>query len=284
MSEENNREEQNQVFQTSPPPLPSPNRVAQQSGFEIPVEVVPLPSKGAVYNVDNPLCNEQNVEIKAMTAKEEDLLTSQALIKNGTVLSKLLESCILNKTIHADGMVTGDRNAVLTALRISGYGPEYEVRTKCPECDEEFNHVFNLAEIPIKPLGAKPLESNTNIFSFTLPSSQKTVYFKLLTGADELDLSRSNAGRRKVSVQIQRNVTSRLAKSILAIDSERDPQKLAYAVQNMAARDSRALRNYIDDIEPGMNMKQNISCEYCGERSEVRVPLGLTFFWPDASV
>jgi len=280
MSEQPTREEQNQVFQ-QPPQAPPVSHVAQQSGYQVPVEVVPLPSKGVVYDLSNPLHNEEEVEIKAMTAKEEDLLTSQALIKNGTVLSKLLESCILNKTINAGSLLTGDRNAVLTALRISGYGPEYNVRVSCPECDEEFEHSFDLSRIPIKPLTAKPVERNTNIFSFSLPSG-KTVYFRLLTGDDELELSKRTAGRKKVATQIEKNVTGRLLMSILQIDNEKDPQKLAYMVQNMPVRDSKALRDYIDEIEPGMDMRQELDCEYCGSRSEVRVPLGLTFFWPDA--
>jgi len=271
------REEQNKTFQTPPPPAKT------SQTYEVPAEVVPLPSCGKVYPPDHPLHNETTIEIKAMTANEEDLLTSQALIKNGTVISKLLDACILNRLVNSNSMVTGDRNAVLFALRISGYGPEYDVKISCPRCKEDFEHSFDLSALLVKSLRDEPVTPHTNIFQYQLPRSKQLVYFKLLTGADELSLSRAATGRKKVSKQIEQNVTSRLMHSIIAIGDEKDPHKLAKAVKNMPVADSRALRRHIEKIEPGINMKQSLECEFCGETSEVRVPLGLTFFWPDAS-
>lgn len=282
MSDEKTREEKNQVFQ--PPTQQQMSNVERQSGFEVPVETVPLPSRGIIYAPDHPLHMAKSIDIKAMTAKEEDLLTSQALIKNGTVLSKLLESCILNKLLDADTMITGDRNAILTALRITGYGQGYDIKIRCPECDKTFENTFDLSQIPVKPLGAEPLEPGRNLFGFKLPRSGKAVQFRLLTGADELELSRAARGRQKFGSQVEQGVTSRLLQSVVSIGEDRDPQKLAYAIQNMSAGDSRALRKYIDRVEPGLKMRQMIECEFCGEQSEVNVPLGLTFFWPDAGV
>ncbi len=89
-------------------------------GYEVPVEAVPLPSKGTVYPADSPLHGQETVEIRAMTAKEEDILTSRALIKKGTVITHLIQSCLVNKQIDVNEMLVGDRNAIMTALRITG--------------------------------------------------------------------------------------------------------------------------------------------------------------------
>jgi len=257
------------------------NSLSQEVGFEIPVETVPLPSKGVLYGLGHPLSNEEHVEIKCMTAKEEDLLTSRALIKNGTVISKLLQSCMLNKIIDPDDLLTGDRNAILIAIRVTGYGSDYGVKIDCPECNEQFENEFSLNSLEIKNLGAQPLQPNMNLFSFTLPITKKEVHFKLLTGRDEAELLEIEKRRKKIGQQVEASVTGRLSKCIVSIGGVSDGTKLARQVANMPAGDSRALRKYIDDIEPSVEMKQWVTCPSCGEQSEVNIPLGISFFWPD---
>ena len=96
--------------------------------FEIQTETIELPSKGLIYPEDNPLSSGK-VEIKYMTAKEEDILSNQTYIQNGTVLEKLLESVIVSK-INLKDLIIGDNNAVLIATRILGYGADYTVNMK----------------------------------------------------------------------------------------------------------------------------------------------------------
>lgn len=265
----------------APQPKSQLENVSRESGFQVPVETVTLPSRGLVYPPDHPFCNSENVEIKCMTAKEEDLLTSRSLIKNGTVISKLLESCILNKAVNAGSLLSGDRTALLIAIRVTGYGGTYESKVLCSECDEEFEHSFNLGALKIKGLSAQPVQPNTNLFNYTLPISGKRVEFKLLTGNDDLEISQIAERKRKLG-SVENAVTTRMFQSIVSIDGETDRQKIAYAINNMPAGDSRALRKYIDQIEPEVEMKQWARCPHCSEESEVSVPLGLTFFWPDA--
>jgi hypothetical protein len=266
----------------APPAAPPAASAPPESGYEIPVESVSLPSKGMVYPPNHPLCNEDRVDIKCMTAKEEDLLTSRALIKNGTVISKLLQSCLLNKTVNPDDLLTGDRNALLIAIRVTGYGSDYRVKIDCPECDETFENEFSLAGLEFKTLGAVPLQQNVNLFNFTLPISKKEVQFKLLTGKDEMEMMEADKRRKKLGQQVETSVTGRLFKCIVSLDGVTDGTKLARAVSNMPAGDSRALRKYIDTIEPSVQMKQWAKCRSCGEQSEVDIPLGISFFWPDA--
>lgn len=259
------------------------NSLSQEVGYEMPVENVFLPSKGMLYSADHPLCNAESTEIKCMTAKEEDLLTSRALIKNGTVISKLLQSCMLNKMVDPENLLSGDRNALLIAIRVTGYGADYTVKIDCPDCDEQFENEFSLNGLEMKGLGAQPLAPNTNLFSFVLPVTKREVQFKLLTGKDEAELLDADKRRKKLAVsQVETTVTGRLFKSIVSLDGVTDGTKLARQVANMPAGDSRALRKYMDTIEPGVQMKQFAKCTSCGEQSEVDIPLGITFFWPDA--
>jgi len=271
----------NNIFKT-----PDQKRVLEslsnEIGFEVPVDLVALPSQGLIYSPEHPLCNTEEIEVKCLTAKEEDLLSSRALIKSGTVLSRLIQSCLINKSVDPETLLTGDRNAILAAIRITGYGPEYEVRISCPSCLEEFDNVFTLNNLKIDRLSAVPIQENVNIFSYILPLSGLEVHFKLLTGKDEREMIReSDAKKKKLGVQTENLITSRLFHSIVSISGENDRLKILRIVSNLRAGDSRALRKYIDKIEPGIDMTQDLNCPLCGEVSEVDIPLGMNFFWPD---
>jgi hypothetical protein len=257
---------------------------AKETGFEIPVEIVSLPSKGLLYPQEHPLYNEESVEIKAMTAREEDLLTSRALIKNKTVTSALMKACILNKLVDPEDLLIGDRNAILIGIRVTGYGSDYGVKIKCPECEEEFDNSFSLSGLQIKPLTATPVQPNMNLFSFKLPLSGQEVQFKLLTGKDEVEMDLMAERKKKLGSQVENSITSRLFQSIVSISGETDRNKISNAVNNLRAADARALRTYMKDIMPDVDMKQEVKCTKCPAVSEVDVPIGPTFFWPDIDV
>ena len=257
------------------------NVMKDDFSFEIPVESVPLPTKGLVYPVDSPIHGCETVDIKAMTAKEEDILTSRALIKKGTVITALLQSCLIDKAIQTDKMLSGDRNAIMTALRVTGYGADYKVEVECPACDERSKQDFNLAELPIKRLGIDPIAPGANLFEFELPVTKKKVHFRFLTGEDEREMS-TIAERRKKSGMNDAMVTQRLHQTIVSIDGVTDKNKINMFVRNMPARDSLSLRKYMEEHEPGIEMKAWMECPHCFESSEVRLPMGASFFWPDS--
>ena len=272
-------------FQEEPSKLTVEQKPTQQQQtqgqYQVPVEIVALPSAGQIYPVGHPLCNEQSLEIKAMTAKEEDILTSRALLKNGTLLTQLLKSCILNKTINPDEMLIGDRNAILVGIRVTGYGADYAVNVTCPACGQDFVNHFSLAGLKLKNLTVKPVQPNTNLFEFTLPSSGQVVHFKLLNGQDETEVAKIMESKKKLGNPVEAGVTTRLFQSVVSINGESERSRVKYLVENMRALDSRALRKYIDDIEPGVDMSQKILCSACDTQSEVVMPLGMSFFWPD---
>ncbi len=270
----------NEIFQKPAGKLES---MSKDLGFDIPVDAVTLPSKGAIYPPEHPLSNTEVVEIKCMTAKEEDLLTSRALIKNGTVITQLLRSCITQKTVDPDDLLSGDRNAILIAIRVSGYGPEYKVQIECPSCKESFVNAFSLSSLKIKRLGAEPVSPNANVFEYTTPINKLRVHFKLFTGKDEAEMSKEQEAKKKLGSQIDNLVTSRLLHGVVSINGETDKGKLARMITNMIAGDAKALRNYMDKIEPGIDMRQEATCSHCHSSAEVDIPLGISFFWPDST-
>ena len=256
--------------------------MSEDFGYEVPVESVPLPSNGIIYPVESTLHNAETVDIRAMTAREEDILTSRALIKKGTVITELIKSCLVDKTIDVDEMVTGDRNAIMTALRITGYGSQYTVEVDCPECGESSKQDFQLTELPIKRLESSPVAVGAHLFEFTLPLTKKTVHYKYMTGKDEANISVLQERRKKQKLQSDNLVTTRLEHQIVAIDGIKDRLKISQFIRSMPARDSLALRKKIDNTEPGIDMTAWMDCPHCFETSEVRLPMGASFFWPDS--
>lgn len=280
------RSEKNEIFKgdnpgARHPGMPTRNVMKDDFGFEIPVETVPLPSRGITYTSDDPLCNIETIDIRAMTAKEEDILTSKALIKKGTVITHLLKSCLVNKSIEPDRMLAGDRNAVMTALRITGYGADYNVEVDCPSCGERSKQTFNLTELPIKRLDLVPVSEGANLFEFKLPMCEKNVRFKFLTGVDEQEIMITMERKKKSGLAGENLVTTRLQHAIVSIEGITDRNKISMFIRNMPARDSLELRRYIDKAEPGVDMKSWMDCPACLESSEVRLPMGASFFWPD---
>jgi hypothetical protein len=283
------------VAEPTPPPARQANAVfaggtmaqvahAQQMGKlddVIPDETIPLPSMGKIYDEGDPLHMQSSIDIKVMTAREEDILTNRALIKKGTVITELLRSCIVNKAVNVDNMIAGDRNAVMVALRVTGYGSDYPVEIECSECGYKHKHSFTLSKLPVKTLDIDPITPGANLFKFKLPISQKTVYFKYLTGTDEEEISVVQEKMRKLGHINDNLITTRLKYSIQQIEDVTDKALIERFVGRMRARDSLALRKYMDRNEPTVEMKESVKCPACEHEEEVQVPIGVGFFWPD---
>ena len=238
--------------------------------FKFPTEEVELPSKGLLYPEDHPL-KSGKVEIKYMTAKEEDILSNSAYIQKGIVLDKLLESVLITKVKLKDILI-GDKNAILVAARILGYGKEYSFEYNGERVD------IDLTELDNKPFDESSLIDGKNEFSFTLPHSNTPITFKVLDGHDEAKLENEIKGLKKLYKDNVPELTTRLKHIIVSVNGETDSKVIREFVDNyLLARDSRALREYIRKVQPDIDM--NITLD-SGE--EVEVPLGLGFFWPDS--
>jgi len=170
----------------------------------------------------------------------------------------------------------GDRNDLLFSIRDSGYGKEYEAKIECPECKEQFDHVFDLSQLEIQRLSAEPIHPNINLFDYVLPISKVPVQFRLLIGKDEDAISKELERKKKITKsQIDNSVTTRLFYSIVSFAGETDRTKIMRSINTMRAGDARALRKYMQKIEPTVIMEQWAKCSHCGEESKVDVPLGL---------
>lgn len=264
------------------PMVSAADKVKTEFGIDIPLETVPLPSSGKVYPQSSNLYGSETVDIRAMTAREEDILTSRALLKKGTVITELIRSCLVDRSINPNELLGGDRNALMVAIRITGYGPDYKAEIQCGECGTKSQHDFNLAELPVRRLTIDPVTAGSNLFEFVLPFSRKIVKFRFLTGRDEEEIVSTSEKQKKLGLSTESNVTTGLLHAIVSIDGVEDRAKIANFVKHMPARDSLALRNYIKENEPGVIMKQETSCPSCGHSEEVGMPLGVNFLWPQS--
>jgi len=252
--------------------------------FVVPTEFVELPSKGRFYPENHPLHNQETIEIKQMTAKEEDMLSSRALLKKGVAIDRVLQSIVINNAIKVDSMLIGDRNALLIAARVSGYGQNYETAVNCPACGENQKHSFDLLELENTALDPDETHNITNnndgTFTTTLPRSGAVVDFRLLNGRDEkalVDLAENNRKRKRADSL----VTSQLKMLIVTVNGESDQSIVAQVAESIPSIDARHLRNCYKEIAPNVDMTQFFECESCGHEQELEVPLTADFFWPD---
>lgn len=244
--------------------------------FDFPTEVIDLPSEGKVYPSDNPLSSGK-VTLKYMTAKEEDILSSQNLIKKGIVLDKLFESIIVDD-VNIDDITIGDKNAIILATRVLGYGPEYPMKFYSAVSGEETETVVHLGKVKTKEVDLSGF-NNKNEFEFTTPVGKNKLVFKLLTHGDEKAIEKDIAALEKFNKDASFDITTRLRYMILSIDGNSDVGAINKFVSNMLVRDSRAFRNHVKKIQPDMDM--TYSYEHPGgEREEVPIQLGVNFFWP----
>jgi len=254
----------------------------ETSPFRIPTEFVPLPSFGLVYPPTSPLYNVKEIELRYMTAADEDILTSRSLLRSGKAIDAVLQNCIVDKRINAEQLISGDKNALVTFLRVSGYGPEYSVEISCPSCGEESKYDFDLSQLEMKTLDIEPVEPGENRFPFTLPSMGAEIEFKFLNSAEEKEISDAQDKLKKTTRSpVDRNVTTRLKNTIISVQGNTDHTYINQFVDSLNVRDSRAIRKYMEDNTPDLDMKQEFSCVHCGHRGEVDIPITVGFFWPD---
>ena len=225
--------------------IPVSNIMKDEFGWEVPVESVPLPSRGVLYSPDSLLYNTETLQIKAMTAREEDILTSQAYIKENNVVEKLIESCLIDKSINTNDLITGDRNALMVSIRITGYGSDYNITHNCNKCNHHNKVKVQLSNLGIKRLEQEPVEPGKNLFAYKLPITQKTVYFKFLNGHDQKEIAIKEKRLKKAGVVYDNTITSYLENTIVSIDGITDKNKIHHFIKNMPALDSRKLRKHI---------------------------------------
>lgn len=242
--------------------------------FNLPTETVELPSKGILYPKDSPLASGK-IEMKYMTAKEEDILTNMNYIKQGIVIDKLLQSLIVTK-VDYDQLLIADKEAIMIAARILSYGKDYEIEVY------DQRQVIDLTTLQNKEVDTDVYTEGVNEFEFVLPHTNNVITFKLLTHADEKAVEQEVKGLQKINKDNITESTTKLKRMITSVNGLREVKDIREFVDNyLLAKDARALREYYQKINPGVNLKIQVTNPDGGEE-DIDLPIGIDFFWPDA--
>ena len=267
-------------------PTPPQQTTAPSEGFSfvVPTEFVELPSQGKFYPPDHPLHAKTTIEIKQMTAKEEDMLTSRSLLRKGVALDRVLQSVIVDKSIVPDHLLVGDRNAIIVAMRVSGYGSDYATQVTCPACTTPQKYSFNLNEIEVFEgdyhFNSGITDMGNGFFTTILPRTEVETVFRLLNGDDEKKMLNHVEKARKKNQQ-EHLVTSQLKNIIISVNGSQESKDINYVIENIPSADSRHLRLAYKMCAPNVDMTQNFRCSSCDHEQELEVPLTADFFWPD---
>lgn len=242
--------------------------------FKLPTETVELPSKGLLYPEDSPLAKGE-IEMKYMTAKEEDILTNSNYIRQGVVIDKLLKSLIVTEGVNYNDILTGDKNAIMLAARILSYGKDYSFKLGDQKIDVDLSDINN------KPLHEGIDGTRVNEFTFSLPTSGNVITYKLLTHGDELSIDKEIAGNKKLNKEATTDITTRLKHMITSVNGQREQKDIREFVDNyLLAKDARALRDEYSKVQPDVDLTISYTALNGGEE-EIELPIGLDFFWPD---
>ena len=270
--------------------LKKAHEVKQVSDYKFPTEIIELPSRGLIYPKDNPLSSGK-IEMKYMTAREEDILTTQSYIKDGSVLDRLFQSLIVSNgadmPVKYVDLIVGDKNAIMIAARILGYGKDYKVKVNDPFSDNVQDEVIDLTQFDNKEYdGSAQLELHKNEFELELPQSKRKLTFMITTESKDRKvkhiLEEEKKKNRKLKNETSSELTTRLKQTILSIDGDYDQRMIANFVDNeLFAQDSRALRTYIKKVSPDMDLEWEFISEETGEGRFMSLPMDVTFFWPE---
>lgn len=250
--------------------------------FMYPTEVIQLPSQGKIYPEGHPLReNGGKLDVKYMTAKEEDILTNTNLISNGTVVDVLMNSLVIHEGIKAKDLSTGDLNAVLLASRVLAYGKDYPVEVTCGKCETKVEHNVDLSQLETPDEIVDT--DNQGHYTFKTPSGLE-VSVKTLTRSEEISIEKDiKAIQSKLGGQ-STEVTSRLKKTIVSINGVTDKTELSNMIDNLVVRDSKFIREEFNKVNPSVDMSLEIECTSCGHIIKGGVPIGINFLWPDSRV
>jgi len=257
-----------------------------QMSFVVPTEFVELPSRGLYYAQSHPLHKQETIEIRQMTAKDEDTLTSKVLLKKGIAIDKMLNDIIINKTIKVDDLLVGDKNAVILAARISGYGAEYETKVACPSCEKNSSYEFDLNDKSIiTPLTDEQLNevgislTDKGTFIVKTQMSKTDVELRLLSGKDEKAMLQKME-QKKIGNVLDSNITDQLKMLIVSVNGSTEQRTIHDYIMNMAAKDAKLLRSIVKHVTPNIKLEQSFTCNNCGFETVMEVPFTQDFFWP----
>ena len=251
--------------------------------FVTPTEFVELPSAGRFYPEDHPFFQQETIEIRYMTAKDEDILTNQTLLRKGVALERLLENILSTEEVDPSSLLVGDRNSIVIAARKTGYGPSYKTTVNCPACSAKVDHTFNLNEVSVyggdNHEDKEVVATDRGTFLVKLPLTKVEAEMRLFTGQDQLDLAIATQGKKDNI--FQNLLTSQVERLVVSLNGESDREIIKRFVEMMPAYDSRYLREAHAAVTPSVDLTQNFQCTECGHEQKMEVPFTVDFFWPN---
>ena len=251
--------------------------------FVIPTELVELPSRGQGYPPDHPLFNQEMVEIRHMTAKDEDILTSRSLLKKGVALDRLIDNILVNKKVRSMHLLSGDRSAIVIEARKYAYGNEYKTKITCPNCGTQKRYKYDLNDKYIHygeiPESVTPNERGN--FVVTLPVSKFQIEIKRMTGKDEQEMLEAVRRQNKGNNGIDTSLSQQLKTIIVSVNGDDRRTTCNYFAENMLSADTRILRDAYKKINPDVKLQFDFECRACGHEQELEVALDADFFWPN---
>lgn len=256
-----------------------------------PTELVEIPSEGKFYSPEHPLHNKNTIEIRQMTAKEEDILTNKSFIKKGVVIDRLLQSIIVDKSIDPASLLVGDRNAIMVAARIGAYGPKYDIALICTKCYAKEASYVDLTEVQIDKLeeviqkveklqDIKHVRMQNGNVVVQLPKSKWFAECRLLTGKNEKQLLDYIELKKKKDSTAELELSEQLLFIVESINTVTETEKIVEAIKLMPAYDAKFLRDKYQQLVPNVSIKKKFSCSSCEAEQEVEVPFTQEFFWP----
>ena len=256
------------------PQMPNP------MDFVTPTQFIPLPSKGK-YPKDHPLHGQDSIEIKYMTAKDEDILTNRSLLRKGLAIDRLIQNIIKDPSIDAKSLYVGDRNSIIIHARASAYGSDYRTSITCPACEKISKFKFNLNDFEIyHGDDFSPEEITDNLdgtFTITLPISGIVARIRPLLGHDETQIVLESNDEE----EIEDLITRQMKRFVVEFNGYSDKQIIDYVCDNMTASESKLLRGCFKLISADINLEQTFTCKNCGHEEVMSVPFGTEFFWPE---
>ncbi len=252
--------------------------------FAVPTDIVLLPSGGKLYPPDHPLHGKDTIEIRHMTAKEEDILSSQSLIKRGQAVDRMLQNIIVDTRIDVNTLLVGDKNALMYAARISGYGAAYPAYVNCSSCGQRFEWIFDLSKYDECFIGPSEDEEGATYtangtLEMELPATKAVVELKAITGSDELFLTKTTEMKRNQNLP-ETGLTDLLKIMLVSANGVTDKGLLSSFVDMLPAIDAKHIRTVYKRFMPNILFKQETECSHCGTATETEVPITGGFFWP----
>ena len=241
---------------------------AGTQNFNLPHDVVSLPSGGLFYK-----SKKKTIKIGYLTANDENMLLGSLSMGNDSIVMSLLRSKIYEHDLRPEELIDGDIEAILIFLRNTAFGPEYKISVLDPSTNKRFSTSIQLDELDFKKCEVLPDEDGT--FTTTLPKSNVSVKIRPLTYKEITEINRM--AESYPTGRPAPKVTWKLNKQIVAINGESNPQNIAKFVESMPIMDSKHIRNFLIENEPGLELTRTVSTP-SGEKVDVSIAFGVEFF------